>query len=191
MHALKLLAAEHQRIFELTNSLTGAAGDPDGTPRERRRLGERLVAIGSAHEAIEEQFVWPLLRELAGGAVLAEAGIDQETTLKSHLHELQHMKAGNVHFGTAVFSIASRIRDHVTYEESQVWPKLQLALPESLFEDVGRKMAMARRMAPTRPHPKTPPDARLLKAVGPAIGMLDRLVDAATFRPRDGGDPPG
>lgn len=72
MHALRLLADEHQRLLELVNALTGAAGDPDGTPQERRRTAQRLVASGSAHEAIEEQFLWPLVREASGGAPLED-----------------------------------------------------------------------------------------------------------------------
>ncbi|MGH9087016.1 MAG: hemerythrin domain-containing protein [Acidimicrobiales bacterium] len=183
MHALKLLAAEHERIFELTNALTGAAGAPSGTPKERRRTGLRLVAAGSAHEAVEEHFFWPAVRRLAGGAPLALAGIGQETTLRDHLHELERMRAGNVHFGTAVFSIASRVREHVAYEESQIWPQLQLALGDDALESIGAEMEKARRFAPTRPHPHTPPDAQLLRTVGPVIGAVDRVLDAITRRP--------
>ena len=184
MNALALLAENHQKLLELANALTGAAGDPSGTPRERRRTAQRLVALGSAHEAIEEQFFWPLVRDLDGGAPLALAGLDQEQTLKDHLQELQHMQAGNVHFGTAVFSIASHLRGHVTYEESQIWPKVQLAVSAATLDELGHEMEKAWPLSPTRPHPKTPPDPQLLKTLGPVIGAVDRVIDVVTLRGR-------
>ena len=184
MNAIDLLTAQHQELLELSNALTGAAGDPRGTPKGRNRTAQRLVMAGSRHEAIEEQWFWPAVRELDGGAPLALAGLEQEQTLRNLLDEIDHMKAGNVRFTTAIFVAASRIRDHVTYEESQILPKLQLAVSEEDLERIGTRLQVAWHLAPTRPHPKTPADARLLKSVGPPIAAVDRALDALTGRGR-------
>jgi hypothetical protein len=185
MDPFKLLSEDHQRLLELSNELTGGAGEPGGTEKQRRRTAQQLVIEGSKHEAIEEQFFWPVVRDrLDGGQPLAFAGIQQEMGGRSLLHELNHIRAGNVHFMTIVFTLASTIRDHLTYEENQVWPKLQLALGDEELEIMGTAMAAARRLAPTRPHPHTPPDARLMRAVGPVAGALDRARDVLTGRGR-------
>lgn len=184
MNAIGVLTAQHQELLELSNALTGAAGDPPATPKERHRTAQRLVMAGSRHEAVEEQWFWPAVRELDGGAPLALAGLEQERTLRDLLHELDHMKAGNVHFTTAIFVAASQIRDHVTYEESQILPKLQLAVPEEELERLGRRLEAAWHIAPTRPHPKAPADSRLLKAMGPAVATVDRALDMLTGRGR-------
>lgn len=139
---------------------------------------------GSRHEAVEEQWLWPAVRELDGGASLALAGLAQEQTLRNLLHELEHMKAGNAHFTTAVFVAASQIRDHVAYEESQILPKLQLALADEELERLGRRLEAAWHVAPTRPHPKTPADAQVLRSLGPAMAAVDRALDAVTGRGR-------
>lgn len=184
MNALSVLAAQHQSLLTLSNALTGATGEPPGTPRERHRAAQRLVMAGSRHEAVEEQWLWPAVRELAGGASLALAGLEQEQTLRDLLHELEHMKAGNAHFTSAVFVAASQIRDHVTYEESRILPKLQLAVSEEELERLGTRLEAAWHVAPTRPHPKTPADAQVLRVLGPAMAAVDRARDAVTGRGR-------
>lgn len=179
------LADQHQRLLELSNALTGAAGDPSGTPKERRRLAQQLVIEGSKHEAVEEEFVWPLVRDiLEGGPSLAFAGIEQETGARKLLHELNRVKPANSHFMTLAFTTASHIRAHITYEESQVWPKLCLEASPDALERMAADVREAMPHAPTRPHPHVPPDAELLRSIAPISGALDRALDLVTGRGR-------
>lgn len=181
MNALDVLARDHERLLDLATQLTGGRGEPPASSREQRKVAERLVMEASAHEAIEEQFFWPIVRDrLEGGKALALAGIDQEMRGRSMLHELNRVKAGNETFTTLVFSVASRLRMHATYEESQIWPKVELAVDRSELDRIGAAMEAARKLAPTRPHPHTPPDATLLRVVG----VADRALDALTLRGR-------
>lgn len=183
MNPFHVLSADHARLLDLTNELTGGAGDPPGRPSEQRRLAERLVREGSRHEAIEEQYFWPLVRDrLKDGQVLAFAGVKQEVGARKLLHELNRTKPGGDTFMTMVFTLASHIRDHVTYEEGQMWPKLQLALAPDELDRLGTQLEKAKRTAPTRPHPHVPPDAQLLRAIGPWAGGMDRALDVVTLR---------
>lgn len=179
----EVLSAGHARQLELANELTGGAGDPPRTLRDQHRLAERLVMEASAHEAIEEQCFWPAVRDrLEGGRVLAMAGLQQEVGARRLLHELNRTRPGDDSFMTMVFTAASRIRDHITYEEGQLWPKLQLTLDADELDRLGSDLERAKRSAPTRPHPHVPPDARLLRVVGPWTGRLDRALDLVTGR---------
>lgn len=185
MNPFDVLSADHSRLLDLSNQLTGGVGDPLGSTKEQRRAAEHLVMEGSKHEAIEEQCFWPLVRDrLDGGGALAVAGIQHEVRARSLLHELNRVQPGGDTFMTLVFTTASHIRDHLTYEESQVWPKLQLALDSEELERLGTQLHQAKRTAPTRPHPHTPPDARLLRTVGPLTGLVDRALDRLTMRGR-------
>jgi hypothetical protein len=42
-----------------------------------------------------------------------------------------------------------------------------------------------KKIAPTRPHPHTPPRPGILKAAGPAVGAADRVRDKITGRGQD------
>jgi hemerythrin superfamily protein len=179
------LAADHKRIFQLINELTGGAGMPSGRPAERKRTAERLVIEESRHEAAEEAVYWPLVRDrVEGGAALALAAQTQEQGAKRLLNELDHISPRNDEFASVISLIASAVRDHITFEESQVWPKLRLGLPDDEARRAGEALDRARAAAPTRPHPHTPPDPRLLRIVGPAIVAADRARDVLTGRGR-------
>jgi hypothetical protein len=45
---------------------------------------------------------------------------------------------------------------------------------------VGRKLADAKEIAPTRPHPRTPLSPGVLKATGPITAAADKVRDAMT-----------
>lgn len=185
MNPFALLAADHARQLELAGHLTGGRGDPPGSPKEQHRLAQQLVMVASGHEAVEEQFFWPVVRDrLEGGAALAGAAVRQEMGARSLLHELHRTSPGDDKFMTLVLTAASHIRDHITYEEGQVWPALQLALDAEDQERLGDRLAAARRTAPTRPHPHAPPGAGLLRTVGPLTGAVDRVLDRITRRGR-------
>ena len=49
-------------------------------------------------------------------------------------------------------------REHIRYEEDAVWPALSDVLSAAQAEDLGKNITEAKKIAPTRPHPHTPPD---------------------------------
>lgn len=183
MSPFEILSEDHERLLDLCNRLTGAKGWPAGSPKERHRVAERLVMEGSAHEAVEEQFLWPVVRDrLEGGPSLATGAVRQEMGARSMLHELNRMRPGNVRFESLVFALASHVRAHLTYEESQIWPKLELALDPEELDRIGSQMQRARPLAPTRPHPHTPPESVVSRTAGPLTAMVDRTLDLLTSR---------
>lgn len=184
--AIAVLMADHERQLELINRLTGGAGFPaSDDPKERKATATRLVIEASRHEAIEEQLLWPTVREaLDNGDDLARAGIDQEQLAKRLLHEIDHMSPGNEEFASVIDRISGAVRDHVTFEESTVFPKLELHLSERQLEDLGARLEAARTLAPTRPHPMTPPTPDALRTVGAMVATLDRARDLLTGRGR-------
>jgi hemerythrin-like domain-containing protein len=170
-----VLSADHDRILGLLRELTGGASEPTAGPKERKAVADRLVAELSRHEAAEEMVFWPLVRErLDDGDSMAGAALDQEGTGKRMLNELVHVSPGNEEFGTLTHSVAGHLREHITYEQNVIWPKLQLRLTSEESAALGEQLERARRWAPTRPHPHVPPDPRLLRALAPAAAVLDR-----------------
>jgi hypothetical protein len=73
-------------------------------------------------------------------------------------------------------------REHIGYEESQVWPQLRTALNAEEAGELGDKIEQGKKTAPTRPHPHTPPSPGVLKGAGPAVAAADRARDAASGR---------
>jgi hypothetical protein len=58
-------------------------------------------------------------------------------------------------------------------------------MARSELEEIGKKMAIAKKVTPTRPHPHTPPKPGVLKTAGMAAAAVDKMRDAATGRGKE------
>jgi hypothetical protein len=66
-----------------------------------------------------------------------------------------------------------------------VWPLFHAAVSHDELVRLGEKLEAAKKVAPTRPHPDTPPSPIALKTVGMATAMVDHVRDAASGRAGD------
>ncbi len=66
-----------------------------------------------------------------------------------------------------------------------MWPKLRDAVSHDELVKLGEKLERAKKIAPTRPHPGTPPSPAALKTVGMVAATMDHVRDAATGRAAD------
>jgi hypothetical protein len=131
-------------------------------------------------------YFWPAVREhLANGDELADTAIGQEQEGKEVLDKLDKIDAGQPEFEELVATFIRAGREHIGYEETQVWPGLRSTLTSQQAEELGGKMEAAKKTAPTRPHPHTPPSPGALKAAGPVAAAADKARDAMTNRGTD------
>lgn len=179
-----VLAADHERILGLSNRLTGGSSAPQAGPRERKAIADELVTELSRHEVAEEIVLWPAVRERADdGAGMCGMALEQEATGKRLLNELVKTSPGNEEFDTLTHSVAAMLREHISYEQNIVWPRLRLRLSAEEGRQLGTQIEQEKKRAPTRPHPHVPARPDLLKKVGPAVAMLDRARNAVVRRP--------
>ncbi|WP_142144371.1 hemerythrin domain-containing protein [Streptomyces sp. SLBN-31] len=161
----------------------GGSGTPEPDTGTQRRLARRLVALQSAHEFAEEIVLWPaVLRHCPAGDALVTTALEQERQLKRTLEELAHISPGSQEFTQCVNTLAGLNRTHLTYEENQVWPRLQDGLTARDTVRLARQWSGARRRAPTRPHPRLAARPVVLGTVGLAVAVVDRTRDGLTAR---------
>jgi hypothetical protein len=142
-----------------------------------------LVIAESQHEAVEEQFFWPAVRRtVEGGDELADHGVAQEDAAKRILQMLEDGEAGDAVFEEALARFVEAAREHIEFEQEQVWPRLREAMTPADLEALGEKMARAKPMAPTRPHPGTPSDPAVLNTMGMAAAAVDKVRDKVSGR---------
>jgi hemerythrin-like domain-containing protein len=172
-----------QILAELEAGPTAATGAGGSDLARRKKLVEQLVIEESKHEAVEEMYFWPAVRDkIPDGGRLADTAIGQEQEGKEVLDKLDKAEASEAEFEQLVTTIVQAGREHISYEETKVWPQLRTALSAEEASDLGNKIEQARKTAPTRPHPHTPAAPGVLKAAGPAVGAADRARDAASGR---------
>jgi hypothetical protein len=145
-----------------------------------------LVIAESQHEAIEEQIFWPAVRDaLDDGDALADKAIEQEQAGKKLLQTLEDGEPGEPEYHEALREFVSAAREHIAYEQDVVWPLFEAAVTEETLVKLGEKLETAKKVAPTRPHPDTPPSPAVLKTMGMATAMVDHVRDAASGREAD------
>jgi hemerythrin-like domain-containing protein len=190
MDAITFLREDHVRILAMLDELERTPDDGrSATPVDhdaRKRLVTELVMAESAHEAVEEQYFWPSVQHwLEEGHALAQPALEQEQSAKQLLDELDGLEAGERAFENLVARVIADGRAHIAYEEREVWPVMQKEMDPTALDELGEKMAAAKKAAPTRPHPHTPPKPGVLKTAGAAAAATDRMRDAATGRGRE------
>jgi hemerythrin HHE cation binding domain-containing protein len=185
--AIEFLHNDHEQVLGMFSRLEQdarpvTAGDADRR-RRRQELVTELVIAESQHEAVEEQYFWPAVREqVPGGDQLADHAVEQEQAAKHILARLDGMSADEPEFEKLVAQVIEDGREHIAYEQDMVWPRLRETLTPQEMIKLGEQMAAAKKAAPTRPHPHTPPSPGALKTVGAAAAMVDKARDAMTGR---------
>ena len=179
----EVLGAAHRDVEQMLDRMHALIGAPAELRDQGGTLADTLISAVSQHEAAEEQYFWPAVKQHAGdGVSLAADGIVQETEGKKVLAELDGMAPGDPKFVPLMTKFDHAARAHIAYEEQLVWPGLRAALPAHEAYGLGARLASTTQAGHSRPHPDTPPSPAMLKAVGLAAAAIDRLRDAASAR---------
>jgi hypothetical protein len=181
----EVLGSDHadvkRMLAELERSPDNSTGATGAVLRARKQVAERLIIDTSAHEAAEERYLWPVVRaRVAGGAALAAQAMSQESRAKEILARIGRLSAADPEFDQLIETIIPDYWQHIQFEETQVWPGLREALSPAEAEDLGRKILAAKEHGPAMPHPAAPASPALLKTVGPAVAVTDKLRDAVS-----------
>jgi hemerythrin-like domain-containing protein len=184
MDALTFLRQDHKSVLGLLETLDGAPSGDGAQLSGLETVVNNLIIAESQHEAIEEQFFWPAVRSSIGDAI-ADKAVEQEQAGKKILQRLEDAKPGNPDYHQALAEFITAAREHISYEQDVVWPLVEVVLSREEREKMGAKLEAAKKVAPTRPHPATPPSPAVLKTMGMGAAVLDHVRDAVTGRGKD------
>ena len=150
----------------------------DGAIRTKTALARELVRALSVHAAIEEELLYPALREAGVEADVLEA-LEEHHAVKLMLSELDAIGPRAPRFDAKVAVLAENVRRHVAEEEQTLLPRLQRALDVRQRAELGASLEAARVASPTRPHPTAPDEPPGIFVAGAAAAIYDRARDAA------------
>jgi hypothetical protein len=156
LDVFEVLGAAHREVEQMLDRmqyLIGGAAEPTAELREQGgSLADALISAVSLHEAAEEEYFWPAVREkVADGEWLAADGVEQETEARKMLAELDEMAPGNPRFIPLMTQFNRAARAHIAYEEQRVWPGFRAVLSADEAGRLGEKLARAARVGPGRP----------------------------------------
>jgi len=176
---ISVITADHREVEQVFAELESGSGSSE----HRRDLADHMIAELVRHSVAEEQYMYPAIREaLPDGDSIADHEISEHAEVEQVLKDLDGLDPDDARFDELLRSLIADVRHHVEEEESDVLPKLQQACTPEQLQDLGEKVLMAKKMAPTRPHPSAPDKPPANKLLGPGAGMVDRLRDALSGR---------
>lgn len=181
MDAITLLKDDHKTVEKLFKSFEKAG---DRAHKTKRDLVDRMIEELSVHAAIEEQVFYPEIRRLVPDQEdMCLESIEEHHIVKWVLSELEGMDPEHERFEAKATVLMEQVRHHVDEEESDLFPAVRSALGRKQLQDVGATMEQAKKMAPHRPHPRSPEEPPANIVAGAAAGAVDRAREAVSRLP--------
>ena len=155
--AINLLLRDHQSILGLVEQLD-AADDPV----ETRGLFLRIVEQLAAHEAVEQQVVFPAFRaslETVGDDTLAQR-MGEHEELNELLAEMRSLAPDGFSFGKRESAFVLEIKEHFQREEETVFTPMHQSFSADQLAELGERALAVKQHAPAFPddHPRIKAD---------------------------------
>ena len=173
-----VLTADHREVTELIGRIQASADHG-----QRRELADIAISELVRHSVAEEMFVYPAMREhLPDGEQAVAHDTEEHKELERTMKDLEGVDATDPRFDELVGQLRRILEDHVQDEESEQFPQLRARVPREQLVKMAVNVEAAKQIAPTRPHPGAPNNALFHLAVGPGVGLVDRLRDKLSGR---------
>jgi len=183
MEATALLQRDHrevEQLFKQFEKLTERA------EKSKQKIVMKFIRELAVHSAVEEMLFYPAVRT-AGMKAASRAGkqaaetilesLEEHHVVKWTLSELEKMKPDDERYDAKVKVLMESVRHHVEEEEQELFPKVKRLLGQDLLDELGQRMEKAKKLAPTRPHPRAPDQPPGILAAGMVAAVMDRAKD--------------
>ena len=183
MDATALLQRDHEEVEQLFRQFEKLT---DRAQKSKQKIVQRMIRELAIHSAIEEMLFYPAVRmaalkagtrsgEQAADTVLES--LEEHHVVKWTLSELEKMDPADERFDAKVKVLTESVRHHIEEEQDDLFPKARKLLGAEMLEDLGKRMEKAKKLAPTRPHPRAPDTPPGNVVAGTVAAMMDKGKD--------------
>ncbi|WP_369185529.1 hemerythrin domain-containing protein [Streptomyces sp. Y1] len=159
--AIVLLREDHKevrRLFREYRGLDSAGGAGDGNGGDggddsaRRRTVQRIVESLTVHTYLEDELVYPRIRQELPGLAEEMDQAEQEHHVADLLcEELSRMDPGDDGYDAKTAVLIDAVERHIEREENDWFPKVRAALGRTELRELGERMQAVRETAPRHP----------------------------------------
>jgi len=147
MNAVTLLKRDHRNVEKLFERYRSAA-----EARAKRGSLDALTRELTMHMDAEERELYPVLRgSIADGPSLMNDALKEHQEARALLAELANADVSAFDTDARVATLRRAIDHHVSDEEDEIFPKAQASLGKKRLDELGARIARAKRSAPQRP----------------------------------------
>ena len=147
--AIVLLKEDHKQVRKVFRDFQSAG--EDATER-KGRLVEQMIELLTQHTYIENEVMYPRVREL-----LPDLEDDVLESYEEHhvadvlVMELSGMKPTDERFDAKTTVLIENVRHHMDEEEEDWFPKVRDGLGRNALQEIGEELLAAKKKAPTKP----------------------------------------
>ena len=183
MDAIALLVRDHKEVEQLFRQFEKLT---DRAQKSKQKIVAKIIRELAVHAAIEEMLFYPAVRTAAlkaNSRSLKEAAdtvlesLEEHHVVKWTLSELEKMKPEEERFDAKVQVLMESVRHHVEEEQEELFPKVRKLFDAEVLEQLGERMQKAKKLAPTRPHPRAPDQPPGNMVAGTVAAVMDRAKD--------------
>jgi hemerythrin-like domain-containing protein len=183
MDATALLQRDHEAVEQLFRQFEKLT---ERAHKSKEKIVLKIIRELAVHSAVEEMLFYPAVRtaglkagtragEQASGTVLES--LEEHHIVKWTLSELEKMKPEDERYDAKVKVLMESVRHHVKEEQDELFPKARRLLGQKVLQELGARMEKAKKLAPTRPHPRAPDQPPGNLVAGTMAAMMDRAKD--------------
>lgn len=173
-----ILTSDHHEVMDLLQDIKTSV-----SAEQRRDLADTVISELVRHAVAEEMFVYPAMRKhLPDGDEAVKHDTEEHKELEQTMKKLEGVEADDPEFRRLLDQLETILVDHINDEETEQFPQLRARVPQEELVKIGEKVLVAKKVAPTRPHPAAPNNPVFHKLVGPGVGLVDRLRDRLAGR---------
>jgi hemerythrin superfamily protein len=190
MDATALLQRDHEAVEQLFRQFEKLT---ERAHKSKEKIVLKIIRELAVHSAVEEMLFYPAVRtaglkaDTRAGAQASETvleSLEEHHVVKWTLTELEKMNSEDERYDAKVKVLMESVRHHVKEEQDELFPKARRLLGAKMLDELGKRMEKAKKLAPTRPHPRAPDQPPGNMVAGTMAAMMDRAKDMV----RDGAE---
>ena len=130
---IKLLESDHREVedlFQKAESTNGAA---------KQQVVSKIAAELTIHAEVEEQIVYPAMRDAGFGSLIDEAEAEH-ATVKDLIWQLEATDGSSADIDPILAKLKADVEHHVEEEESEAFPKFRSAVDAATLSQLGQQV---------------------------------------------------
>jgi hemerythrin-like domain-containing protein len=141
--AIGLIKEDHRTVEALFKRFEKAGSRAYKT---KRTIADRVIKELSIHAAIEEQLLYPVMRQhLPKGEELVQEAVVEHSEAKKALAAMKPLRGDDPLLDAKMAELIGGVRHHVKEEEREMLPQLRKAMSRTDLQELGNQLKQAKR----------------------------------------------
>lgn len=138
MDPFELLREDHEKVKKLLHELDSTT---ERGVKTRHELFARVHREMKVHEAIEEEILYPTLKEHAKVREVVLEGYEEHDVVDRLMGELAALSVEDESWGAKLKVMKENVEHHIEEEEDEMFSKARDVLDADALSELGEKMA--------------------------------------------------